>query len=71
MIKIGITGSLSSGKTTASKILSNKRGPYFSADIIVKKIYKNTSFKSRVSKILNISKNKNFKAEVKKKGYKK
>ena len=67
MIKIGITGSLSSGKTTASKILSNKKGPYFSADIIVKKIYKNTSFKSRVSKILNISKNKNFKAEVKKK----
>ena len=27
MIKIGITGSLSSGKTTASKILSYKRGP--------------------------------------------
>ena len=27
MIKIGITGSLASGKTTARKILSNKYGP--------------------------------------------
>ena len=29
MIKIGITGSISSGKTTASKIISKGRGPYF------------------------------------------
>ena len=29
MIKIGITGSLASGKTTASKILSFRRGPSF------------------------------------------
>ena len=27
MIKIGITGSIASGKTTASKILSHRRGP--------------------------------------------
>ena len=33
--KIGITGSLASGKTTASKILSFKRGPLFS-DLILK-----------------------------------
>ena len=39
MIKIGITGSLASGKTTASKILSYKRG-HFSADIEVQKLYK-------------------------------
>jgi len=32
MIKIGITGSLASGKTSASKILSHKRGPVFNAD---------------------------------------
>ena len=38
MIKIGITGSIASGKTTASKILSNKRGPLFSADNEVKKL---------------------------------
>ena len=40
MIKIGITGSLSSGKTTASKILANKRGPLFSADKVVKNFTK-------------------------------
>ena len=32
MIKIAITGSIASGKTTASKILSRGRGPLFSAD---------------------------------------
>ena len=41
MIKIGITGSLASGKTTASKILSFKRGPLFSADKTVKELYQN------------------------------
>ena len=41
MIKIGITGSLASGKTTASKILSFRRGPLFSADKAVKELYKN------------------------------
>ena len=42
MIKIGLTGSIASGKTTASKIISRKRGPLFSADDVVKKLYKNT-----------------------------
>ena len=44
MIKIGITGSLASGKTTASKILSNRRGPLFSADKAVKELYQNKKF---------------------------
>ena len=44
MIKIGITGSLASGKTTASKILSHRRGPLFSADKIVNNLYKKNSF---------------------------
>ena len=39
-MKIGITGSLSSGKTTASKILSAKRGPLFNADKAVRNIPK-------------------------------
>ena len=39
MMKIGITGSLASGKTTASKIISAKKGPLFNADYVVKKIY--------------------------------
>ena len=46
MIKIGITGSLASGKTTASQILSHRRGPLFSADKVVKKLYKNKHFKN-------------------------
>ena len=44
MIKIGITGSLASGKTTASKILSFRRGPLFSADKAVRQLYKNEQF---------------------------
>ena len=57
MIKIGITGSLASGKTTASRILSNKRGPLFSADVEVKKLYKNKSFKTLISKKFRIKDN--------------
>ena len=44
MRKIGITGSLASGKTTASKILSQRKGPLFSADDFVKKLYKKKKF---------------------------
>ena len=40
MKKIGITGSLASGKTTASKILSKRKGPLFSADDVVRQLYK-------------------------------
>ena len=54
MIKIGITGSLASGKTTASKILSSGRGPLFSADKAVKELYKNKHFKFLVSKTFRI-----------------
>ena len=67
MKKIGITGSLASGKTTASKILSKKYGPLFSADNCVSKIYKNTIFKKKITKLLKISGKTNFKNEVKKK----
>ena len=40
MIKIALTGSLASGKTTASKIISSRRGPLFNADDVVKRLYK-------------------------------
>ena len=40
MKKIAITGSLSSGKTTASKILALSKGPLFSADKVVRDLYK-------------------------------
>jgi len=66
MIKIGITGSLASGKTTASKFLSNKRGPLFSADSAVKEIYKNSSFKILISKRFKIKNNNQIKKNLKK-----
>jgi len=66
MIKIGITGSLASGKTTASKILSFKRGPIFSADKAVKELYKNRHFKSLVSKRFKIKNNSQLKKSLKK-----
>ena len=66
MIKIGITGSLASGKTTASKIISFRRGPLFSADKAVKEIYKNKYFKSLVSRRFKIKNNSKLKKSLKK-----
>ena len=54
MIKIGITGSLASGKTTASQIISKNKGPLFSADNVVKKLYLKKNFKLLITKKLNI-----------------
>ena len=65
MIKIGLTGSIASGKTTASKIISRKKGPLFSADEVVKKLYIKDSFKKLVSKKLNFHLSTNFKKKVK------
>ena len=64
MKKIGITGSLASGKTTASKILSSGRGPLFSADLIVKKLYQNKNFIKFLSKKLKINYDKNLKKKL-------
>ena len=61
MKKIGITGSLASGKTTASKILSLGKGPLFSADRVVKKLYSKNYFKKIIRKKFNISTSKNIK----------
>ena len=66
MIKIGITGSLSSGKTTASKILSLRRGPLFSADKAVKEIYQNKNFKSLIVKKFRIKNQNQIKISLRK-----
>jgi len=66
MKKIGITGSVASGKSTASKYLSFKRGPLFSADDAVKKLYRNKNFKKLISEKLKI-KNVDIKENIKKK----
>ena len=65
MIKIAITGSLASGKTTASKILSFRRGPLFSADKAVKELYENKHFKSLISRKFKIKTNNQLKRSLK------
>ena len=65
MIKIGITGSVASGKTTASKILSYRRGPLFSADIAVKELYKDRQFRFLIRKMFKIQNKNQIKKSVK------
>ena len=66
MIKIGITGSLASGKTTASKLLSSRRGPLFSADKAVKELYQNKYFKSLIERRFKIKNSNHIKRSIKK-----
>ena len=66
MRKIGITGSLASGKTSASKFMSLGRGPLFSADAVVKKLYQKKNFKKIVSKKFKIKNSSNLKKTLKK-----
>ena len=66
MKKIGVTGSLASGKTTASKFLSNNKGPLFSADKIVKKLYTKKTSKN-ISKQFGIKNNSNIRFFLRKK----
>lgn len=65
MIKIGLTGSIASGKTISSKIVSFKRGPLFSADKVVKKLYTKDSFKKNLSRIFELKANSNIKKNIK------
>ena len=64
-MKIGITGSLASGKTTASKFLSSKRGPLFSADSAVRELYNSPSFRSLISQKFKIKNNNQIKKNLK------
>ena len=69
-MKVGITGSLSSGKSSVAKILSQNNDLLFSADSVVKKLYSNNQFKKGLKKKFKI-KSKNIKAEIKTKLLKK
>ena len=64
---IGITGSLASGKTSASKILSARRWPLFNADSVVKKLYKRLNFQKLIKKKLNLKNYSIIKKEIIKK----
>ena len=65
-MKIAITGSLASGKTSATKFLSKKKYPVFNADNSVKQLYSQTSFIKKVKKKFRINKNRNIKQIIKK-----
>ena len=69
-MKIGITGSLASGKSSVAKILSKNKKLLFSADKVVKNLYSDNQFKTKIKKKFKI-KNKNIKEEIKNKLLKK
>ena len=60
MIKIGITGSLASGKSTVAKIISDRKYPLFDADKAVNKIYQTNTFKKKVFKKFKLKNKKNL-----------
>ena len=47
MIKIGVTGSLASGKTTVAKMFAGGNYPLFNADIAVRRIIKKIPLKTK------------------------
>ena len=64
MIKIGITGSLSSGKSTVSKIISKNKYPIYSADKEVSKLYKEKKFILKLVRLFNLKDIKNIKQQI-------
>ena len=71
MLKIAITGSLSSGKSTVSKIISKKRYPVFDADVEVKNFYKDYNNIKAIRNKFRIKDSKNIKTLIKEKYEKK
>ena len=65
MKRIGITGSLASGKSSATKFL-RKKGPVFSADNVVNKLYAQSQFKRYITKKFKIRDVSNIKFLIKK-----
>ncbi len=65
MIKIGITGSLASGKSTFSKYLSKKKHPLFNADKVVSKLYRNKDFIKKLVRTFKLHEKKNIKKNIK------
>ena len=49
-MKIGITGSISSGKSSVARILCKNKNLLFSADEVVQGIYKSNKLKKKNSK---------------------
>tara|TARA_B100001250_G_scaffold364270_1_gene344171 strand:- start:2131 stop:2697 length:567 start_codon:yes stop_codon:yes gene_type:complete len=65
MIKIAITGSLASGKTTVAKLMSGNRYPIFSADKTVKNLYRKKIFINKIKRKFNFKNTKDIKKKIK------
>lgn len=65
MIKIGITGQLSSGKSLFTKLICRNKYKYFSADKEVNRLYADKKFLKILKKKLGLRKNNQLKKEVK------
>ena len=62
-MKIGITGSLSSGKSSVANILSKNKNLLFSADKEVKYLYSNRQFKKKLKNKFKLKRH-NVKQEI-------
>ena len=65
MIKIGITGSIASGKSSVANIICRKKIPLFCADKAVHDIYKNKDFQKKIKITFGLKSKQNIKNEVK------
>tara|TARA_B100000795_G_scaffold269243_1_gene258057 strand:+ start:844 stop:1263 length:420 start_codon:yes stop_codon:yes gene_type:complete len=65
MIAIGITGSISSGKSTVADLISEKKYPLFSADRVVLGLYKNSNFIKLLKRKFNLTSDKKIKTQIK------
>tara|TARA_B100001250_G_scaffold407057_1_gene427165 strand:- start:411 stop:968 length:558 start_codon:yes stop_codon:yes gene_type:complete len=66
MIKIGITGSLASGKSTVAKLMSKKKYPIYDADKVVANLYKRRNFLIKIKKKFHLKNLRNLKNKIKK-----
>jgi len=62
---IGITGSIASGKTTVAHLMSGKKYPLFSADVIVSNLYKKIFFNKILIKKFKLNSKKKIKDQIK------
>lgn len=65
MIKIGITGSIASGKSTFAKMIAGKKYPLFSADLVVAKLYKDQSFIKTITRQFKLKSRNKIKEQIK------
>ena len=65
MIRIGVTGSISSGKSSFAKMLAQKKYPIFNADLIVTKLYKKKHIITSLKKKFRLKNKNKIKQQIK------